>query len=705
MADSLIRLSRKAALGRNAALAAAALGLAGSVAAQPAGPDTAPPAPCMTSTVAAAPSYFGTDSQALSSALAAARRGDVASARAAMGAMSNPTARKIATWALVDASAELLSFQEIDQARRDLADWPRATRRQTAAEKRIETGGLGPQQIVAWFGKDEPRTPEGAMALAQAYRALGRNDDATQLIRRFWRDKMFEAPAQRTMLARFGDMLRPEDHIRRTDVLLYGAQGPATQDMLALLPYEERGWAEARIALRRNASDANAKAQAVVPRLADEPGLVFERAAYARKRGLDTVAAGLLSKFPRSLPHDEAADRVWNERYQLTLAALRNGDARGAYAAAADTGVTTGADAAEAEFYAGWVALTRLKDPARADRHFAAIERIGVSPITRARALYWRGRAAEARGDQAQATNWYGQAARYNTTFYGQLAGERVGDARLHLGRDPQISAQARAAFEARDTVQAARLLYQSGERDLFRVFVLALDDILPTLEDQAQLVDLARGYGDQDTSMKVVRAAAQRGFILPDRGYPVRTPPQLYSGPESALVLGITRQESGFDPLVRSGVGARGMMQLMPATAQLTASKMGVGYQASMLDDPEYNMRLGSAYLGEMLGRFSGSYVMAVAAYNAGPGRPAQWSSFCGDPRTSSIDPIDFVECIPFSETRNYVMRVLEGMQVYRAKANGGSAPITLAADLSRGSYGYPQAVERAAASPGPTD
>jgi soluble lytic murein transglycosylase len=192
---------------------------------------------------------------------------------------------------------------------------------------------------------------------------------------------------------------------------------------------------------------------------------------------------------------------------------------------------------------------------------------------------------------------------------------------------------------------------------------------------------------------MRVARAAAQHGFVLPGRAYPYREPPQVDGAPEEALVLGVTRQESGFDPEVRSGVGARGMMQLMPATASIVAKRMGVSYSPSMLDQPEYNMKLGSSFLGRLVDQFSGSYVMAVAAYNAGPGRPTQWATYCGDPRTGSVDPIDFIECIPFSETRNYVQRVLEGMVVYRAKLNGGSAPITLAADLKRGGYSYPGA------------
>jgi soluble lytic murein transglycosylase len=189
---------------------------------------------------------------------------------------------------------------------------------------------------------------------------------------------------------------------------------------------------------------------------------------------------------------------------------------------------------------------------------------------------------------------------------------------------------------------------------------------------------------------MRVIRLGAQHGYVLPDRGYPIRNVPDAPEGAEPAMVFGITRQESGFDPFVRSPVGARGMMQLMPRTAEVVARRIGEPYSASMLDEPEYNMRLGSAYLGHMINNFNGSYVMAAAAYNAGPGRPLEWITYCGDPRAAGSDPADFIECIPFSETRNYVMRVMEAAEVYRARLNGGTAPLTLASDLKRGGYAY---------------
>jgi soluble lytic murein transglycosylase len=627
------------------------------------------------------------DASLLRQAIEAARRANVNGARDAISQMGDALARKTAEWVLVDCDADAIGFYEVDNARRELAGWPRAQRRQAAAERLLETAGKTPQQVVDWFGPSEPATAQGAMALASAYRGLGRAADATTLVKHWWRDKSFDETAQRTLLARFSDVLTAEDHVRRADVLLYGKELGAARDIMALLPAEQQQAARARLALRTDARDATDLVAMLPSELAQSPGVAFERAAFLRRKGMDMPALEEVTYFPHEVTSADQGDRIWDERRHLVLSALRAGDAHLAYAAAADSGLTTGASGADAEFDAGWVALTKLNDPAKAAKHFAALERIGTSPVTRGRAFYWEGRAAEAHGDKTAAQGFYAQAAKYNTCFYGMLAAEKLG-LRLTLASDPQITPEARTAFETRDEIAATRLLFDYGQRDLFKVFVLNLDDILPTAEDEAQLVDLARGYGDMELSMKAARAAAQRGFILPQRAYPLRSAPD-GGAAEPALVLAITRQESSFDPNVKSGAGARGMMQLMPSTAKILARRIGVSYSPSQLDEPEYNMRLGASFLGQLVSQFSGSYVMAAAGYNAGPGRPTQWTQFCGDPRGGATDPVDFIECIPFSETRNYVMRVMENMQVYRAKMAGGSIPITLSADLKRGAYG----------------
>jgi soluble lytic murein transglycosylase len=625
----------------------------------------------------------------LRQAVDAAQVGNVSRARDLRESLTSPLGRKLVLWVMTDSSADSLTFFELDQARKDLWGWPRASRRQGAAERQLGAQGMAPQTMVDWFKGESPTTPEGAMTLASALRGVGRVDDARALIRGFWRDRVFEADQQRQMLSRFSEYLTPADHIRRADMLLYGQQGPATTDMIALLPADQQALAQARMAFRQNSSRAGLMAERLPGDLADSPGLAFERARYLRRHGEAAQALSLIRYLPKDPPGDDAASAVWVERRALIGVALAAHDYKAAYAAASNTGLPPGVDYAEVEFYAGWLALTKLNDPKAADTHFENIQKVGSSPITQGRALYWRGRAQDALGDEISAKDFYAQAAVHSTTFYGQLAAEQAGLGEFSIGKDPVPTADDKARFEGRETVQAARLLVSLGEDNLFRSLVLSIDDTLPNAEEYALLVDLARGWGQQDLSMRVVRVAAQHGYVLPERGYPLTaTPTRDVGSPELALVYGIIRQESGFDPRVRSGVGARGMMQLMPSTAKHVARQLGVLYAPTRLDDPNYNIQLGSTYLGDMIDKFSGSYVMATASYNAGPGHMPNWSAICGDPRGASNDPIDFIECIPFSETRNYVMRVLEGMQVYRARLNGGHAALTLSRDLRRGGY-----------------
>ena len=622
----------------------------------------------------------------LREALKAGETGDVGRADSLRAGLADPIARKLVLWAMADSAGERMTFSELDQARRDLWGWPRAGRRQGAAERQLEAQAMSPQSVMAWFNGEAPQTAEGAMALAAAERALGRTDDARALIKHFWRDEVFEAEPQRQMLARFGDLLTIDDHVRRADMLLYGQQGPAARDMIAVLPSDQQTLARARMALRQGDS-AESLIQTLPPNLQDAPGLAFERARYLMRHKDGVLALSLADHLTKTPPGDEAGSALWAVRKGLVGAALQTRNYQAAYHAAADNGMSSGVDYTEAEFYAGWIALTKLRDAETADRHFAHIQAVGASPITQARALYWRARAAEAGGDAIGAQDLYAQGGRFLTTFYGQLAAQRAGITQIDLGHDPVPTSADRARFEAREPVRAARILAGLGERELLRAFVLGVADNLPNAEEYALLIDLAHGYGEQDLSMRVVRAAAQRGYILPDRGYPVLAA-QIDGGAELAFSLAIARQESNFDPSAHNPSGARGMMQLLPSTAAILARRAGMPYSAERLYDGEYNVRLGSTYLQKMIDTFGGSYVMAAASYNAGPAHMPDWTSTCGDPRTASGDPLDFIECIPFSETRNYAMRAMETMEVYRAKLNGGHAPLTLAADLKRGAY-----------------
>jgi soluble lytic murein transglycosylase len=630
-----------------------------------------------------APSF---DAQSVAPAISAAKAGDAARARAYIANFSDPAARKLVLWEMLEASPEALSFAEADGALHDLSGWPHEAHRIAAAEKQLVNAALAPHDVIAWFAGRPPLTAQGALALASAMNASGQIGPAADVIRQAWRTMSCDQDTQDAILARFSAVLTPADHLARADMLLYGPQGPAAQDMVRLLPADQQALALARMAVRGGDPNAQSLIDALPPALQASPGLAYERVLSLRDHGQPDAALALVGYLPDTLPQ-EAAERLWKHG-NLADAALKSGDYQRAYQAAAHSGLSSGADAAEAEFEAGWLALTKLKDAKLADDHFARLQAVGPTTLTQSRAFFWRGRAAEAMGDPVAAQLFYIQAAHYQTAFYGQLAGAKVGMTTIDLGHDPTVTAADLAQFEGRDYIRAARLLSGYASKELYYNFVVGLSETLPSTAEEAMLVDFIRGLGDQSLSMRVVRNAAKRGFILPERGYPIHSPPASYDGAEAAFVLGVTRQESSFDPRARSGSGARGMMQLMPATAQMIARQIGAG--GGDLDDPDYNMRIGSAYLGQLVDQFGGSYVMATAAYNAGPGRPPQWAAECGDPRSSSADPLEFIECIPFSETRDYVMRVMEATQVYRARLNGGTAPNTLASDLKRGSYGY---------------
>ena len=405
----------------------------------------------------------------------------------------------------------------------------------------------------------------------------------------------------------------------------------------------------------------------------------LERARLRQRSGPVPYAA-----LARDGAGQQAAD--FRARRLRMIAALRRGDAGAAYRAIAGHGQTPGTVAyAEGEAFAGWLALNKLGKPDLADRHFARLEAAVKSPVSKARAAYWRGRVAETRGDRAGAKRFYEQGAVHSTTFYGQLAAEKAGRREIVLDKDPVPSARDRRRFEQAEMTRVLRLLAAADERRLLRVFGVHYGRSVETRTELALLVDELQALGEQEVSLLAYRRGAQNGLILHERGYPLAKPPATAGGVEPALVLAVVRQESQFDPRVRSPADARGMMQILPSTGRRVARDLGMTWSDQLLWNPEANMRLGSRYLGQLSRRFEDSYLLAAAGYNAGPRRPPDWIGFCGDPRVSRTDPLDFIECIPFGETRNYVMKIMANYQVYRARLNGGRATLTAARSLRR--------------------
>jgi soluble lytic murein transglycosylase len=620
--------------------------------------------------------------------LTAARARDVIGARNAMSGIGDPTARKLVEWALVDTSAPQLSYSELSQDIQSMRAWPRAEARIAAGEQALDRASLGAGETLAFFGSNRPTTVQGAIAMTAALEQSGREAEARDLLGEWWRSQSFDDATQTRILGRWGGWLSQADHDARLAMLLSGPHGPATRAMLNLASPERRAAAEAAMALR-SAYSADSLVAGLPSSTARDPSVVLERARILRAANRQSEGFALLAALPPAPLHKDGQDTLWSERRNYFLDALERREWRAAYDAMAGHGFPAGERKVDAEFFAGWVALTKLNDPARAAGHFEALRQSSSTPITQGRALYWLGRAAEAQGDRARAQSFYQAGAQHIQTFYGQLAAEKAGITTLTLPAEPIPSANDVATFEANEVVRAARILGETNEMSLYRVFAYHLDDTLPGIMDLALLMDMTRAYGDGFGAMMVGRAASQRGFLLPERQYPIRIPPEVAGAAPLPFTLAITRQESSFDPRARSGADARGMMQFLPATASGVARRLGMAYSAERLWDPDYNMTLGSYHLGELMTRFSGSMLLTTVGYNAGPGRGPQWVARCGDPRGGAVDPVDFIECAPFTETRNYMMRVMENMAVYKARLNGGSAPLTTSSDIARGSSG----------------
>ena len=632
------------------------------------------------------------DAAAFREGLTAARARNVIATQDAITRINDQTARKLVEWALVDTSAPQLAFDELSRDQRVLAGWPRAEGRRAAGEIALDRAGLQPNDVLAFFSDSKPTTVQGAIALTWALQQTGRTDDARRLITDWWRTQSFDDANQSRILGQWSNWLSPADHEARLNMLLSGPHGPATRSMLNLVSPERATIANAVIALR-TAYSPDAIVAGLSQSQALDPNVVLERVRILRGANREREGYELLRYLPAAPLHSDGQSTLWSERRNYYLDALQDRNWQAAYDAMAGHGFAGGDRKVDAEFFAGWVALTKLNDPARAARHFETLRTVSSTPITQGRALYWLGRAAEAQGDRNGAQQWYRAGATHIQTFYGQLAAEKAGYQTLSLPADPAVSSADVARFEGNEVVRAMRILGETGEMSLFRVFAYHLDDTVPGATDLAQLMDLSRAYGDGFGAMMVGRAASQRGILMPERMYPIRIPPQVPGAAPLEFTLAITRQESSFDPRARSGADARGMMQFLPSTASGVARRLGISYSADRLWDPDYNMSLGSYHLAELMNNYGGSMLMTTVGYNAGPARPPQWVARCGDPRTSTEAAIDYIECAPFTETRNYMMRVMENMAVYKARLNGGSAPLTTSSDISRGVVPGPQA------------
>ncbi len=589
--------------------------------------------------------------------------------------------RDVIEWQRLRAGdGRLGEYEEFLQRR---PDWPGLPLMREKGEEAVARSD-DPARVIAWFEAGPPDTGAGALAYVRALIAAGRVADAETEAMRAWSTLPF-APDQEVALI----ALMPEAvgfvHELRLTTLLWEGRTREAERLMKRVPDDLQALARARLALQTEGKGVTGLIEAVPKARASDPGLAYDRFIWRMKRDLYDEAAELIlerSESAETLGRPEA----WAERRAILARYLmRNGRAKEAYRIAANhhIAVDNGASAyADLEFLAGFIALRRLSDPTTALTHFQHLLAGVSTPISLARAHYWIGRAQEAAGQDGTAS--YRAAAAHQTAFYGLLAAERLGltlDAGL-LSRPATPDWQS-AGFTQSSVLAAAQLLFKAGDDTQGKRFLLHLGE---GLDDTgiAQLADMTVAWGEPHLAVLVSKQAAERGLILPHAYYPV--PDFVPDGLKvsRALALSIARRESEFDPTARSSADARGLMQVLPGTAKLMAGKLGKSFDASkLISDPAYNVTMGSAYLAEMAEEFGPSIALIASGYNAGPGRPRRWIGEFGDPRRSDVDVIDWIETIPFAETRTYVMRVAEGVVIYRAKLKGAVGPVRITDEL----------------------
>ncbi len=573
---------------------------------------------------------------------------------------------------------------DFDSAQRFLArrsDWPGLQLLRKRSESELPIGSRS-EEVLQFFASEPPQTGAGSLALVEAYVALGKNADADAEAVRAWLTQILSAADETRLVARYGSELKPH-HAERLDMLLWRGADEAAKRMYPRLDPGQKVLAEARLALRSGAKGVDTLIEAIPTALGDDAGLAFERMQWRARKGRNEDAIKLiLDRSPNALGE---AERWAGWRNSLARVDMQNKRTDRAYSLASQHGLTSGSRFAELEWLSGYLALTYKKDAELALRHFLRFRGAVDTPISLGRAGYWEGRAHAMLGDTENAQLAWSFGAEYQTSFYGLLAAEAAG-----VPLDPTLTGiteypdwrQTRLAGSS--VFEAARIFLASGDRERAEQFLTHLTDSL-TEAEIGSLGDFLLTEREPHLAVMIAKQAARRGLSLPKPYFPVVDLGIVDVPVPLELALSIARRESEFDPSVMSGAGARGLMQLMPGTAKDVAIALELPYSITrLISDPAYNARLGTAYLDELMAIFDGNIIMVAAGYNAGPGRPMRWMNSLGDPRRGDVDVVDWIEHIPFDETRNYVMRVAESLPVYRARLTGQTGPVTLLAEMT---------------------
>ncbi|GAA4007122.1 lytic transglycosylase domain-containing protein [Sphingomonas humi] len=579
--------------------------------------------------------------------------------------------RQGTTWSFADYARFLIAYP----------GWPGDAAMRRSAEKNMQVGENA-ATVIAFFRTKPPVSATGFARLSDAYAAQGRQAEALAAARKAWSASDLSAMDEIALYQRFGASFTTADHDARVDRLLVDRDATDAARMLASTSAARRPAFAARIAMQQRSPDVEALYTAVMAQVTQDAGLMQDRARYLREANWQSAARQLLARphqftylpadpgkwyeLKRMVAQEAAADRQFSLAYEI---ARQVDDALAPGASLVDQPLQVRDEYTNLTWLAGSLAIRALNRPADAVSLFDKYSQGGRSLQVLTKGAYWAGRAAAQSGQLQNATAHFTKAAAYPDLFYGQLAHERLGRAIPAPLGSPQllVTPVQRSAFQNKALVRAVRLLGSQNRRDEQALFVRALSENLGDSAERLLATELADQVGRQDLAVWTARSSRNGG----DPFYFRAAYPLLGGGISGedlwSISHGITRQESSFDRTAMSGVGARGMMQLMPGTAQEQSGKVGVGYDLGRLtSDPAYNVMLGSSYFRRLLDQWGGNYVLAVASYNAGAGNVRKWVARNGDPRASGADVVAWIEDIPFAETRGYVQRVLENTVVY---------------------------------------
>jgi len=636
--------------------------------------------------VAATSSTPQADVDALENVIELVRKHQPVDATQTEAAISDPVAKKLAEWIILRSDNNGVSVERYRAFLTANPSWPSQTFLRRRLEAALWDDNRDEAMAWSWFENESPVSAKGKFSLARAMIGRGDRANAERLVRDAFRNDAMSEDTESTALDLFGALLTSGDQKARMDLFLYGSEHEIALRAAKRLGGGYVALAKARIAAYRKAPNTRALLEAVPHELHGDPGYLFSKIQLLRREEKFAEAVQLMLSAPRDAARLYNVDEWWIERRLLARKMLDVGEHRTAYLIARDAALPAkDIYKTEQEFTAGWIALRFLNDPAVAAQHFARIGVGSVNPTALARAGYWQGRAAEAAGNAQGARAAYAAAAAQSTSYYGQLARAKLGLPQIELNGVPAAGTR---GVERLEIVRAVKLLYDLDERDI----------AIPIFADMGEngdpdalvgLGELASHNGDARAMLLVGKAALNRGLPFDFYAYPVNgIPPFKSIGPdvERSIIYAIARQESAFNPNDVSAAQAYGLMQVTPDAGKYVCKKYGAGFDLSRLkNDPVYNAALGAAELGGLIEDYRGSYIMTFAAYNAGRGSVKKWIDRYGDPRDPKVDAVDWVELIPFSETRNYVQRIMENLQVYRARFGGGTR-LQIEADLHRG-------------------